>query len=168
MEFWKIIRKTSKPAKASDKVAQSNKKRKSLVARTSTLLLGRKSSSSDVPAVPLPSSPPPPASPPSLDSNNISDPDNVERTLHVEWDPKTGTFKGLPDCWADLLPVGTVRNVKKSQQSNTATGGQTNDEDSSYGKLLPVKPNKRIRNSIVAKDGGVSLLSSKEPGFIKR
>lgn len=34
----------------------------------------------------------------------------VKRTLHVEWDPKTGTFVGLPTVWAQTLPKGLSRD----------------------------------------------------------
>lgn len=37
---------------------------------------------------------------------SISSPTNVQRVLHVEWDPTSGTFKGLPDVWSGAVPVG--------------------------------------------------------------
>ncbi|CAN0063527.1 unnamed protein product, partial [Sphacelaria rigidula] len=33
---------------------------------------------------------------------------DVRKHLHVEWDATSGTFKGLPKEWADLLPEGTA------------------------------------------------------------
>ncbi len=104
-----------------------------------------------------------PAQDPKKSSLEITDPDNVERTLHVEWDPVTGTFKGLPACWADLLPEGTVKNAK-----NFHKPGEKVD-----GKILPVKPNRRIRNSVVTGSERNLLLASrhkgrKEKSFIKR
>ena len=110
-------------------------------------------------------------------------PDNVERTLHVEWDPKTGTFKGLPDCWADLLPEGTVKNVKRTNGPSalakdlTTSGRQINNDEPVDGKLLPVKPSRRIRNSIVGRDalspsaskrGSVFGSANSNSSFIKR
>lgn len=101
-------------------------------------------------------------------SLEISDPNSVERTLHVEWDPINGTFKGLPACWADLLPAGTVKDAVKLE------GGV----DTRNGKILPVKPNRRIRNSVVAGHGlppkGISTSDlqrkgpRKEASFVKR
>jgi hypothetical protein len=35
---------------------------------------------------------------------DISTPTNVLHHVHVEWDDETGTFKGLPDAWARVLP----------------------------------------------------------------
>ena len=37
---------------------------------------------------------------------SISTPTNVQRVVHVEWDSKTSTFKGLPSVWASALPDG--------------------------------------------------------------
>jgi hypothetical protein len=75
----------------------------------------------------------------------------VERTLHVEWDPVTGTFKGLPACWADLLPEGTVQsevNFEAMGKRGSAEGeGVLGGAD--RGKILPVKPTRRIRKSVV-------------------
>ncbi|GMH62032.1 hypothetical protein TrST_g14162 [Triparma strigata] len=125
--------------------------------------------------------PPPPLSPlitlntrPTEESTStsstleISDPNSVERTLHVEWDPINGTFKGLPACWADLLPEGTVKGAVKFE----------GDADTRNGKILPVKPNRRIRNSVVAGKGippkGINpadlqkMGPKKEASFVKR
>ena len=33
-------------------------------------------------------------------------PSNVQRVLHVEWDTKTGQFKGLPSAWKDAPALG--------------------------------------------------------------
>lgn len=44
----------------------------------------------------------------------VSGPVNVKRLLHVEWDDKTGTFKGLPSTWAAALPDGLSREVVNS------------------------------------------------------
>ncbi|CAM9684210.1 unnamed protein product, partial [Chrysoparadoxa australica] len=41
----------------------------------------------------------------------ISEPMDVQKHLHVEWDPSSGTFKGLPQQWADLLPKGTTTDT---------------------------------------------------------
>jgi len=46
----------------------------------------------------------------------LSNPSGVEHTLHVEWDPETGTFKGLPEVWAAALPPGL-----SSEESTTST-----------------------------------------------
>jgi hypothetical protein len=39
-------------------------------------------------------------------AQDISEPTNPIRFLHVEWDAATGAFKGLPDVWAKNLPKG--------------------------------------------------------------
>ncbi|CAM9683171.1 unnamed protein product [Choristocarpus tenellus] len=41
-------------------------------------------------------------------NSQISKPMDVQKHLHVEWDPTSGTFKGLPKEWAELLPKGTA------------------------------------------------------------
>lgn len=33
--------------------------------------------------------------------------------MHVEWDPETGTFKGLPDVWAKMMPEGVAQDTVK-------------------------------------------------------
>ena len=43
---------------------------------------------------------------PVTDGTGISGPTNVQRVVHVEWDSKTGTFKGLPSVWKSALPEG--------------------------------------------------------------
>ncbi|CAM9126309.1 unnamed protein product [Pylaiella littoralis] len=45
---------------------------------------------------------------PSSSAQIISEPTDVQKHLHVEWDAASGTFKGLPEEWADLLPEGTT------------------------------------------------------------
>ena len=45
----------------------------------------------------------------------VSSPTNVQRCVHVEWDPETGTFKGLPDVWAGVVPDGVSRNETSSR-----------------------------------------------------
>ncbi|CAM9350121.1 unnamed protein product [Ectocarpus sp. 12 AP-2014] len=42
----------------------------------------------------------------------ISEPTDVQKHLHVEWDPSSGTFKGMPEAWANLLPEGTAVQTK--------------------------------------------------------
>lgn len=39
-------------------------------------------------------------------ASGVSRPTNVQRVVHVEWDPTTGTFKGLPSVWKSALPEG--------------------------------------------------------------
>mmetsp|Transcript_527 Transcript_527/g.794 ORF Transcript_527/g.794 Transcript_527/m.794 type:complete len:367 (+) Transcript_527:36-1136(+) len=34
----------------------------------------------------------------------ISNPRNVQRCVHVEWDEETQSFKGLPDVWKNVVP----------------------------------------------------------------
>ena len=43
---------------------------------------------------------------PGAAAGGIGRPTNVQRVVHVEWDPKTGTFKGLPSVWKSALPEG--------------------------------------------------------------
>lgn len=105
----------------------------------------------------------------STNALEISDPDGVERTLHVEWDPVTGTFRGLPACWAELLPKGTVALSEGDGGGAAAGGGGGSGDPHNDGKLRPVKPTRRIRNSVVTGkkgEGGGAL--SENGGFIKR
>ncbi|GMH63809.1 hypothetical protein TrRE_jg4047, partial [Triparma retinervis] len=88
-------------------------------------------------------------SPSKPSSIEITVPSTVERTLHVEWDPLTGTFRGLPACWADLLPPGTVKSPTTFSDGYNEGGGSSDRN----GKLLPVKPTRRIRNSVVMGQG---------------
>lgn len=41
-----------------------------------------------------------------MGASGVSRPTNVQRVVHVEWDPATGTFKGLPSVWKSALPEG--------------------------------------------------------------
>lgn len=45
-------------------------------------------------------------------AGGISRPTNVQRVVHVEWDPKTGTFKGLPNVWKSALPDGAWQRAR--------------------------------------------------------
>lgn len=46
------------------------------------------------------------ASPGASSSAGVSGPEHVKQVLHVEWDPASGSFKGLPDSWGGVLPKG--------------------------------------------------------------
>lgn len=49
-------------------------------------------------------------------TSTVGAPSNVQRHLHVEWDPKTGAFKGLPDVWAQSLPKHAAQSVVSSDK----------------------------------------------------
>ena len=61
-------------------------------------------------------------------SSTIQDPTNVQRCIHVEWDPETGTFTGLPEVWAKMLPDGVAQETK-----------DTGDLPSHVAPSVPVK-----------------------------
>jgi len=69
----------------------------------------------------------------------------VKRTLHVEWDPKTGTFVGLPTVWAQTLPKGLSRD-------------ETTVEPKSLPQhLAPAAPKKNT-----------TVVKAEEPSFISK
>ena len=41
----------------------------------------------------------------------VTEPTNVQRNIHVEWDEETGTFKGLPDVWQSFVPAGVSKDA---------------------------------------------------------
>lgn len=48
-------------------------------------------------------------------SGGISRPTNVQRVVHVEWDAKTGQFKGLPSQWASAMGGGAEGTVDSTR-----------------------------------------------------
>lgn len=73
-------------------------------------------------------------------AGNISSPTNVIRCVHVEWDEKTGTFKGLPDVWANLLP-------KEMSKNETSTKAMSVIGD----HVVPIKPSKALMKKVKKK-----------------
>jgi hypothetical protein len=73
--------------------------------------------------------------------SQISNPTNVLRCVHVEWDATTGTFKGLPDVWADLLPKDMSQN-ETSTRAMSVIGAH----------VAPTKPSKRLLEKVKKKD----------------
>lgn len=45
----------------------------------------------------------------------ISGPINVQRVVHVAWDPRTGTFTGVPSVWRSALPEGVVSEAAATE-----------------------------------------------------
>ena len=82
----------------------------------------------------------------------VSAPTNVLRCVHVEWDESTGTFKGLPDVWADLLP----KDKSIMETSSKAMGV--------IGKhVAPTKPSKKMVRAVQGRDKKSSSASASEP-----
>ena len=79
----------------------------------------------------------------------ISTPTNVLRCVHVEWDEETGTFKGLPDVWAGLVPKGV-------SQDETST----RDVSQFGAHVAPSKPTRKMLAKKTATKG------EKEPMMI--
>ena len=68
--------------------------------------------------------------------------------MHVEWDETTGTFKGLPDVWAELLPKEMSRQ-ETSTRAMSVIGAH----------VAPTKPSKQVLKRVQkaekkAKEGG--------------
>jgi len=70
-----------------------------------------------------------------MTANSVSNPTEFKQGIHVEWDAKTGTFRGLPKEWASALPKGTytaetssralaanLRPTAPARTSRTASG----------------------------------------------
>lgn len=74
-------------------------------------------------------------------NTNISTPTNVQHACHVEWDEETGTFKGLPDVWAGLVPKGTSQN-ETSTRAMSVIGSH----------VAPQKPTKKMLTKVKEKE----------------
>lgn len=72
----------------------------------------------------------------------VSSPTNVQRCVHVEWDPETGTFKGLPDVWAGVVPDGVSRN-ETSSRAMSVIGNH----------VAPTRPTQRTVRALTRGDG---------------
>jgi len=69
-----------------------------------------------------------------MDQNQkISNPTHVLRCVHVEFDEATGTFKGLPDVWASLVPKDMSQN-ETSTRAMSVLGSH----------VAPAKPQKSL------------------------
>lgn len=64
--------------------------------------------------------------------NNISEislPTNVAKLIHVEFDPKTKTFKGLPETWQELIAQANFTTEEQiSHQAEILNACQTHDK----------------------------------------
>ncbi|KAM3178739.1 hypothetical protein ACTXT7_001929 [Hymenolepis weldensis] len=64
--------------------------------------------------------------------NNISEismPTNVAKLIHVEFDPKTKTFKGLPETWQELIAQANFTTEEQiSHQAEIISACQTHDK----------------------------------------
>lgn len=69
--------------------------------------------------------------------SSIGAPTNVLRCVHVEWDKETGTFKGLPDVWAGLLPDSMSSNPT-STRAMSVIGAH----------VAPTKPNRKLLKKV--------------------
>ena len=87
----------------------------------------------------------------------VSGPTNVKRAVHVQWNPETGTFEGLPDVWKEFLPKGTSQN----ETSVAAVAEAHGIKDGGEGHhVLPQKPgaNRGLLGAIA--NGASQLMSS--------
>jgi len=80
-------------------------------------------------------------------ASQISSPTNVIRCVHVEWDEKTGTFKGLPDVWAELLPKDMSKN-ETSTRAMSVIGSHVAPLKQSRHYLNKVKKGKPQQQAI--------------------
>ena len=71
----------------------------------------------------------------SSDIKSVGKATGVQRTLHVEWDDKTGTFVGLPSIWAQSLPTGLTREEKTIDSRGPS-------------HLTPALPTRSVKESI--------------------
>lgn len=83
----------------------------------------------------------------------ISGPTNVLRCVHVEFDEATGTFKGLPDVWASMVPKAASQN-ETSTRAMSVLGSHVAPAKPSYKNIF--KKN-RHRNTDGASDDGISI-----------
>ncbi|VDN96978.1 unnamed protein product [Rodentolepis nana] len=61
--------------------------------------------------------------------SEISMPTNVEKLIHVEFDPKTKTFKGLPETWQELIAEANFTTEEQiSHQAEIISACQTHDK----------------------------------------
>jgi len=65
----------------------------------------------------------------------VSKATNVNRTLHVTWNPATGTFQGLPEKWAKHLPAGLST---EEVQMNDLTPKE----------IAPPSPKKKVKKAL--------------------
>lgn len=82
-------------------------------------------------------------------------PSNVQRHLHVEWDPVAGKFKGLPDVWASQLPSHvseTGDTVTSASLPSYVAPVKAKARPSKKGKALISKPFNVKHNIHVAPD----------------
>lgn len=91
------------------------------------------------------------------DTKQVSGPSNVMRHVHVEWDPKTGTFTGMPDVWAKQLPShATETTVAASQLPSVVAPvkpkGKAAASNKKRGKSLISRPFNVKHNVHVAPD----------------
>mmetsp|Transcript_12956 Transcript_12956/g.20981 ORF Transcript_12956/g.20981 Transcript_12956/m.20981 type:complete len:451 (-) Transcript_12956:110-1462(-) len=86
------------------------------------------------------------------DKGQISQPTNVLRCVHVEWDEETGTFKGLPDVWASLVPKEMSQN-ETSTRAMSVIGAHVAPPKPSRG----MKKKKTKKKEKEEEDGGISI-----------
>ncbi|VDL30843.1 unnamed protein product [Hymenolepis diminuta] len=61
--------------------------------------------------------------------SEISLPTNVAKLIHVEFDPKTKTFKGLPETWQELIAQANFTTEEQiSHQAEIISACQTHDK----------------------------------------
>ncbi len=78
----------------------------------------------------------------------ISEPTDVQRRLHVEWDGESGTFKGLPQPWAEVLTSreGIEIDAKEASMEHRGTveTAQISSNTSVLLDMTTAAANKRI------------------------
>ena len=72
---------------------------------------------------------------------SVSQPTDVVHACHVEWDEESGTFKGLPDVWAGLVPKGTSQQ-ETSTRAMSVIGSH----------VAPQRPTKKLMKRVMEKE----------------
>ncbi|GBG33229.1 Protein kinase, putative [Hondaea fermentalgiana] len=85
----------------------------------------------------------------------ISGPTNVLRCVHVEFDEATGTFKGLPDVWASMVPKAASQN-ETSTRAMAVLGSHVAPAKPSYKNIFK-KTRNRGGDLGLAGDDGLSI-----------
>merc|ERR1719265_2796895 len=76
----------------------------------------------------------------------VSKATGVQRTLHVEWDPKTGTLVGMPAVWAQHLPSGLTRE-------------EVHVDGSAGKEIAPAAPQRQVKKALASKPADSSAKS---------
>jgi len=88
-------------------------------------------------------------------ATDVSKATQVNHTLHVTWDPNTGTFQGLPKKWAKHLPAGLSSAEVQLPRSTTAK------------EVAPPSPKRKVKKALAdhANDSNNASFISKPFNF---